>query len=67
MVRPHRVFLDDEALSGLLKEERKYNDGLRKRRAAAIAHHEPLDVIAFYDHQIYTSDARLMTLYEKNR
>ena len=62
-----RIFLDDAELSGLLAEERKFNEGLRERRAAALHHHEPLDVIATYDHMIYKSDARLMTLYEKNR
>ena len=67
MTAGKRIFLDDAELSGLLREERKYNEGLRKRRAAAETHHEPLDVIAHYDHLIYKSDARLLILYEKNR
>ena len=67
VIAGRRIFLDDAELSGLLREERKYNEGLRKRRAAAETHHEPLDVIAHYDHLIYKSDARLLILYEKNR
>ena len=67
MMSQRRIFLDDAELSGLLREERKYNEGLRTRRAAAISHHEPLDVIAHYDQLIYKSDARLLILYEKNR
>ena len=67
MIAGRRIFLDDAELNGLLREERKYNEGLRKRRAAAETHHEPLDVIAHYDHLIYKSDARLLILYEKNR
>lgn len=67
MTARKRTFLDDAELSRLLKEERKYNEGLRTRRAAAQTHNEPLDVIAHYDHLIYKSDARLLILYEKNR
>lgn len=67
MIPRKRIFLDDAELSRLLKEERKYNEELRARRAAAETHYEPLDVIAHYDHLIYQSDARLLILYEKNR
>ena len=67
MTAGKRIFLDDAELSGLLMEERKFNEELRKRRAAAQTHYEPLDVIAHYDQLIYQSDARLLILYEKNR
>ena len=67
MTAGKRICLDDAELSGLLREERKFNEELRKRRAAAQTHYEPLDVIAHYDQLIYQSDARLLILYEKNR
>lgn len=35
MTAGKRIFLDDAELSGLLMEERKFNEELRKRRAAA--------------------------------
>ena len=62
-----RVYLTDEVLHDLIKEERRCNEHLRKRRAAAAGTYGRYDEIAFYDKQIYESDRRLMVLYEKNR
>ena len=67
MIHGKRIFLDDAELHSLIKEERKFNERLRNRRAAAVQYHEPVDVVATYDHMIFQSDARLLTLYEKNR
>lgn len=60
-------YLTDEVLHDLIKEERRYNEHLRKRRAAAAEKYGRYDEIAFYDKQIYDSDRRLITMYEKNR
>lgn len=54
--------LDDSDIIHMEETERKYNCELRRRRSAAIAHYEPLDIIAHYDALIEKSDNVILAL-----
>ena len=62
-----RIWITDELMHELIREERKYNECLRERRAATIGSRNKQFMISIYDQQISESDKRMLILYEKNR
>ena len=62
-----RFHLSDAEVLDFIRSERNYNKPLRRRRADSIQSGESKDIIAHYDHLIYGSDRRLISLYAKNR
>lgn len=59
--------LSDSEVSDCIREERRYNQYLRKRRAESIERNEHRSMIVQYDQMIFASDRRLVALYAKNR
>lgn len=62
-----RFRMSDADVSDCIREERRFNEYLRKRRSERIGRGEAYGEIAEYDRLIFASDRRLIALYAKNR